>query len=78
MSQAAIPQKTPYVQEMEPGQYAWCSCGKSNKQPFCDGAHQGTDFIPVITKIEEKKTVAWCGCKCSKNPPFCDGVHSQL
>ena len=19
--------------------YYWCSCGKSSKQPFCDGSH---------------------------------------
>jgi CDGSH-type Zn-finger protein len=21
--------------------YCWCSCGKSAKQPFCDGSHTG-------------------------------------
>ena len=21
--------------------YYWCSCGKSSKQPFCDGSHKG-------------------------------------
>ena len=20
--------------------YYWCSCGKSKKQPFCDGSHE--------------------------------------
>ena len=20
--------------------YYWCSCGKSSKQPFCDGSHK--------------------------------------
>ena len=23
--------------------YYWCSCGKSSKQPFCDGSHKGTE-----------------------------------
>jgi len=78
MAEPKIAQKSPYVQEMEPGQYAWCACGQSQKQPFCDGSHKGTEFKPVITKIEEKKKVAWCGCKHTKNPPFCDGSHSGL
>ena len=26
--------------------YYWCSCGKSAKQPFCDGSHKGTEFTP--------------------------------
>jgi len=78
MSEAEIPQKKPYVQEIEPGTYAWCACGKSATQPFCDGSHQGTDFRPNVVKIEEKKMVAWCGCKQTKTPPFCDGTHSQL
>ena len=29
--------------EVEQGKsYYWCSCGKSSKQPFCDGSHKGT------------------------------------
>lgn len=27
--------------------YLWCSCGRSAKQPFCDGSHVGTHFTPV-------------------------------
>ena len=27
--------------------YYWCSCGKSSKQPFCDGSHKGTEFTPL-------------------------------
>ncbi len=68
----------PYVQEMEPGKYAWCSCGKSQNEPFCDGAHKGSDLAPIVVEITEKQKVAWCGCKKSKNAPYCDGSHSQL
>ena len=71
-------QMSPYVQEMAPGKYAWCACGKSKGQPFCDGSHQGSGITPILTEIEEKKTVAWCGCKQSQNKPFCDGSHSRL
>ena len=28
--------------------YYWCSCGKSSKQPFCDGSHKGTEFKPFV------------------------------
>ena len=24
--------------------YYWCTCGMSNKQPFCDKSHAGTSF----------------------------------
>lgn len=78
MTEPTIAQKGPYVQEVAPGTYAWCACGNSKKQPFCDGSHRGTGFQPLITKIEETKKVAWCGCKHSNNKPFCDGSHSRL
>jgi CDGSH-type Zn-finger protein len=25
--------------------YFWCTCGKSSKQPFCDGSHKGTELF---------------------------------
>lgn len=73
-----IPQKSPYVMQVDPGKYAWCSCGKSGKQPYCDGSHQGTDFNPIIEEVVEAKTVAWCGCKHNNGGPFCDGSHAKL
>jgi CDGSH-type Zn-finger protein len=27
--------------------YFWCTCGKSEKQPFCDGKHKGTEYKPL-------------------------------
>lgn len=78
MSEAKIAQKQPYVMEVEPGTYAWCACGRSANQPYCDGSHKGTGFKPVVEKIEETRKVAWCGCKQSGNAPFCDGTHSNL
>ena len=35
--------------------YYWCSCGKSSKQPFCDGSHKGTEFNPVVYKADLTK-----------------------
>ena len=29
-----IPQRMPYVLEMEPGKYYWCRCGRSKTQPI--------------------------------------------
>ncbi len=78
MSDPVIAQKSPFVQNVKPGKYAWCACGKSSNQPFCDGSHKGSEFSPVIVEIAEEKTVAWCGCKHSNNKPFCDGTHSSL
>lgn len=68
----------PFVLLMKPGKYAWCSCGESKKQPFCDGTHENTGMYPVTVHITEEKQVAWCGCKSSQNAPFCDGTHKKF
>ncbi len=78
MSQPTVAQKAPYVKDMQPGVHAWCACGLSKGQPFCDGSHKGTGFAPVKVELREPKKVAWCGCKHSKNAPFCDGSHAKL
>lgn len=75
-----IAKKGPYVMEMQSGKYAWCSCGHSATQPFCDGAHARLDtgLAPVEVEINYPKTVAWCGCKRTAKPPYCDGAHNKL
>lgn len=73
-----IPQKAPYVLKVEPGTYAWCACGRSRSQPYCDGSHAGSGLSPRIEKVAAARTAAWCGCKHSANPPFCDGSHARL
>ena len=78
MEKPIIAQKKPYVLDTEPGKKAWCACGHSTSQPFCDGSHKGTGISPIIVDIEEARKVAWCGCKQSKNEAFCDGSHSKL
>ncbi|MBP20454.1 MAG: CDGSH iron-sulfur domain-containing protein [Pseudomonadales bacterium] len=40
MTEPVVAQKAPYGVEVESGKtYFWCACGKSSKQPFCDGSH---------------------------------------
>ena len=75
-----IAQKAPYVKDETPGTKAWCACGHSANQPYCDGSHGrlNTGMRPVIENITEPKKVAWCGCKKTGTPPFCDGTHRKL
>ena len=78
MNKPTVIAKQPQVMELEPGDYWYCTCGNSAKQPFCNGAHQGTEFTPIKFTVEEKKQVALCQCKYTGNAPFCDGSHVNL
>ena len=79
MANPDVPQKTPYAAGVEAGKsYWWCACGKSRKQPFCDGSHKGGEFAPLEYKAEKTGTVYFCGCKQTKSQPLCDGSHKSL
>ncbi len=79
MTTPVIAQKSPYAVEVEEGKsYFWCACGKSSKQPFCDGSHKDTGIAPVKYTADASKRVFFCGCKHSSNQPLCDGAHSRL
>ncbi len=79
MSEPTIAQKSPIPVEVKAAQtYYWCSCGKSNTQPFCDGAHKGSGFSPIPYTAEKDGTVYFCGCKHSGNGALCDGSHKNL
>lgn len=78
MSDPIIAESSPAVLELEAGTYFWCRCGRSEKQPFCDGAHAGTEFSPLKVELLESKRVALCQCKHTGNPPYCDGAHASL
>ena len=72
-------QRSPYRVDLVAGRkYAWCACGRSRRQPFCDGAHSGTGILPVVFKAEATKTAWFCGCKATKSKPICDGSHNRL
>ncbi len=78
MAEPEVGGTSPICQDVEPGTYWWCACGRSSNQPFCDGSHAGTGFSPVEVKIADAQNVAWCCCKRTSNKPFCDGSHNQL
>ena len=78
MAEPVCAQKAPYEVELEPGDYYWCACGKSKKQPFCDGSHQDTEFQPEKFTLTEKTKVWLCGCKRTSDKPFCDGTHNKI
>jgi CDGSH-type Zn-finger protein len=77
MDKGKVAAKEPAVMELEPRTYYWCQCGQSQKQPFCDGSHSGTEFTPLKMELSEKKRVALCQCKQTDNPPMCDGSHKS-
>lgn len=66
--------------EVEAGKvYSWCSCGLSEKEPFCDNTHkniEGMPFRSVKVSFDKAQVVWFCQCKRTKTPPFCDGTHS--
>ena len=80
MENPSTPQKSPYKVIIEKGKtYFWCSCGLSQKQPFCDGTHKKEGKFKSIKYLaKESKEMYFCGCKMTRHPPFCDRSHSKL
>ncbi|NQU57335.1 MAG: CDGSH iron-sulfur domain-containing protein, partial [Rhodospirillales bacterium] len=79
MNKPTIAGRKPAKVELQAGEtYHWCSCGKSQNQPFCDGSHRGTTFTPLAFEADETGTAHLCMCKHSQNPPYCDGTHASL
>ncbi len=66
------------VELLEGKKYQWCACGASKKQPYCDGGHKGSPFLPTGFRAEESGDAWMCMCKKTKNPPYCDGSHKAL
>ncbi len=75
-----VASKTPLPIKVKAGEkYFWCSCGESSNQPFCDGAHKGSTFVPKLVIFDTDKEVWWCGCKhTSSENGLCDGAHKQI
>ena len=79
MTKAQIASRKPFLVELQGGRaYSWCACGRSARQPFCDGSHAGTGIEPVRFTAEANQEAVLCGCKRTGRAPFCDGSHNAL
>ena len=79
MEKGKVAGKAPKLVELEAGKTnAWCACGKSSNQPWCDGSHMGSSFSPTVFTLDENKSAAICMCKQTNSPPYCDGSHMSL
>lgn len=79
MTEPRIAAAAPCEVELEAGKKYWyCTCGMSEKQPFCDGAHKGTDFRPALVEVTENCKRWFCQCKRTGSAPFCDGSHKNI
>lgn len=81
MEKAKIAGTSPIKVSVEEGKkYAWCSCGLSENQPFCDGKHKADgNFTPNMYIATESKDVHFCTCKLtSREDGLCNGAHKTL
>ncbi|MEK7266820.1 MAG: CDGSH iron-sulfur domain-containing protein, partial [Pseudomonadota bacterium] len=81
MKDAIVAGKKPRLIKMEKkgDTVMWCACGRSTRQPFCDGSHKGTSFTPVrLTASKDGEEALLCLCKRTRTPPYCDGSHNGL
>lgn len=79
MKNPIIADNKPVKVNLSKGQeYHFCTCGKSNSQPFCDGSHVGTSFTPKVIVTDQDEEAYLCACKHTGNSPFCDGTHNQF
>jgi len=79
MPEPQVPFKTPITLTLEPGEYWWCRCGRSQDQPFCDDSHEQEGiFSPVIFTLDRTRTVKLYRCKHTGTPPYCDNSHLEL
>ncbi len=74
-----VAQKGPYQVDLVEGKSYWyCRCGRSKRQPFCDGAHKDTGIEPLEFTAPASGTFNICGCKSTDDEPFCDGSHNVI
>lgn len=79
MTEPIVAATKPCLAELRKGRtYYWCSCGRSRRQPYCDGSHAGTEFLPVAYTAPADEEVLLCACKKTGQRPFCDGSHNNL
>ena len=73
MPDPALERPSPFSVTLKVGRtYFWCACGRSQRQPFCDGSHAGTGLTPVRFAPQVDQAAVLCGCKRTASEPFCD------
>ena len=79
MADPILAQKSPFAVEVQEGRsYWWCACGRSSRQPFCDGSHKDTGLAPMEYKATVSRTIYFCGCKRTTKSPLCDSTHNRI
>lgn len=79
MNKPTVADTQPRQVNLEAGKkYAWCACGLSKTQPYCDGSHKGTEHKPHVFTADTSGEAWLCMCKHTSDRPFCDGTHSSL
>jgi CDGSH-type Zn-finger protein/mannose-6-phosphate isomerase-like protein (cupin superfamily) len=81
MSEASIGGRKPCLVKFgKTGDLAlWCACGRSARQPYCDGSHKGTGMTPMrVLARHDNEEALLCACKRTKTPPYCDGSHNTI
>ena len=77
MAEPVCAQKAPYGVELAAGDYSWCACGLSKKQPFCDGSHKTTEFKPLKFSIAHSTRIKKI-IFCEKNGEEMAGIFKRI
>jgi CDGSH iron-sulfur domain-containing protein 3 len=43
--------------QLDAGTHYLCTCGESKNLPFCNGAHKGSSFQPIIVKLDALRAI---------------------
>ena len=79
MNRPTVADNKPIAVELKSGEeYHFCTCGRSSRQPFCDGSHVGSGFMPQAFTADSDGEAWLCRCKHSARAPYCDGTHKRF